>query len=45
MRVIKDENGIVMVNSEGMLKRLKKYFEKLMNEEDNGEPRTKEPER
>ena len=33
MRVIKDENGNVMVNSEAVLKRWKKYFEKLMNEE------------
>ena len=32
MRVIKDENGNVMVNSEAVLKRWKEYFEKLMNE-------------
>ena len=32
-RVIKDENGNVMVNSEAVLKRWKEYFEKLMNEE------------
>ena len=31
MRVIKDENGNVMINSEVVLKRWKKYFEKLMN--------------
>ena len=29
-----------MVNSEAVLKRWKKYFEKLMNEENNKEPRT-----
>ena len=44
MRVIKDENGNVMVNSEAVLKRWKEYFEKLMNEENNREPRTKEAE-
>ena len=43
-RIIKDENGNVMVNSEAMLKRWKEYFEKLMNEENNREPRTEEPE-
>ena len=42
-RVIKDENGNVMVNSEAVLKRWK-YFEKLMNEEINREPRTEEAE-
>ena len=31
VRVIKDENGNVMVNSEAVLKRWKEYFEKLMN--------------
>ena len=35
VRVIKDENGNVMVNPEAVLKRWKKYFEKLMNEENN----------
>ena len=40
----KDENGNVMVNSEAVLKRWKKYFEKLMNEENNREPRTEEAE-
>ena len=35
VRVIKDENGNVMVNSEAVLKRWKEYFEKLMNEENN----------
>ena len=44
MRVIKDENGNVMVNSEAVLKRWKEYFEKLMNKENNREPRTEEPE-
>ena len=33
VRVIKDEKGNMMVNSEAVLKRLKEYFEKLMNEE------------
>ena len=44
VRVIKDENGNVMVNSEAMLKRWKEYFEKLMNEENNRDPRTEETE-
>ena len=44
VRVMKDENGNVMVNSEAELKRWKEYFEKLMNEENNREPRTEEPE-
>ena len=44
MRVIKDENGNVMVNLETVLKRWKKYFEKMMNEENNGDPRTEEAE-
>ena len=44
MRVIKDENGNVMVSSEAVLKRWKKYFEKLMNEENNRDPRTEEAE-
>ena len=43
MRVIKDENGNIMVNSEAVLKRWKEYFE-LMNEENNREPRTEEAE-
>ena len=42
VRVIKDENGNVMVNSEAVLKRWKEYFEKLINEENNREPRTEE---
>ena len=44
VRVIKDENGNVMVNSEAVLKRWKEYFEKLMNEENSKEPRTEERE-
>ena len=44
VRVIKDENGNVMVNSEAVLKRWKEYIEKLMNEENNREPRTEKPE-
>ena len=35
VRVIKDENGNVIVNSEAVLKRWKEYFEKLMNEKNN----------
>ena len=42
VRVIKDENGNVMVNSEAVLKRWKEYFEKLMNKENNREPGTEE---
>ena len=38
--VLKDENGNVTVNSETVLKRWKEYFEKLMNEENNRDPRT-----
>ena len=44
VRVIKDENGNVMVNSEAVLKRWKEYLEKLMNEENNRDPRTEESE-
>ena len=44
VRVIKNENGNVVVNSEAVLKRWKEYFEKLMNEENNREPRTEETE-
>ena len=44
VRVIKDENGNVMVNSEALLKRWKEYFEKLMNKENNRDPRTEEAE-
>ena len=44
VRVMKDENGNVMVNLEAVLKRSKEYFEKLMNEQNNREPRTEEAE-
>ena len=44
VRVIKNENGNVMVNSEAVLNRWKEYFEKLMNEENIREPRTEEAE-
>ena len=44
VRVIKDENGNVMVNLEPVLKRWMEYFEKLMNEENNRESRTEETE-
>ena len=44
VRVIKDKNGNMMVNSEAVLKRWKEYFEKLMNEENNREPRKEEAE-
>ena len=44
VRVTKDKNGNVMVNSEAVLKRWKEYFEKLMNEENNRDPRTEEAE-
>ena len=43
-RVIKDKNGNVIVNSEAILKRWKEYFEKLMNEENNRDPRTEKAE-
>ena len=33
-----------MVNSEAVLKRWKEYFEKLMNEENNRDPKTEETE-
>ena len=44
VRVIKDENGDVIINSEAVLKRWKEYFEKMMNEENNRDPRTEETE-
>ena len=44
MRVIKDENGNVMVNWKAVLNRWKEYFEKLMNKENNRESRTEEAE-
>ena len=39
VRSMKDENSNVMVSSEAVLKRWKKYFEKLMNEENDKDPR------
>ena len=44
VRVIKDENGNMMVNLEAVLKRWKEHFVKLMNEENNRDPRTEEAE-
>ena len=44
VRVLKDENGNVMVKSEAVLKRQKEYFEKLINEKNNKSPRTEEAE-
>ena len=44
VRVIKDKNDNVMVNSEEVLKRWKDYFEKLMNKENDRDPRTEEAE-
>ena len=40
VKAIKDESGNVMVNSEVVLKRWKEYFEKLINKENNRDPRT-----
>ena len=40
VKVIKDENGNVMINLESVLKRWKEYFEKLTSEENNKDPRT-----
>ena len=44
VKVIKDKNGNVMVNSEAVLKRWKEYFEKLMNKKNNRDHRTEEAE-
>ena len=45
MRALQHKNGNVMVSSEARLKRLKEYFEKLMNKENDSEnPRTEEAE-
>ena len=44
VRIIKDENGNVMLNSEVVLKRWKEYFEKLINKENDKDPRTEEVE-
>ena len=42
--VIKDEYGNVMISSKAVLKRWKEYFEKLMNEENDRDPRREEAE-
>ena len=42
LRVLKDENGNVMVSSEAVLKRYKDYLKKLMNEKNDRDPRTEE---
>ena len=39
--VMKDENSNMMVSLEAGLKKCREYFEKLMNEENDKEPRTK----
>ena len=44
VKVIKDENGDVMINSEAVLKKWKEYFDKLMNEETNRDPMTEKAE-
>ena len=44
VRVIKNEYCKVMVNSETVLKRWEEYFEKLINEENDRDPRTEEAE-
>ena len=44
VRVIKDKNGNDMANLEAVLRTWKEYFEKLINEENNGDSRTKEAE-
>ena len=44
VRVLKDENSNVIVNLEAVLKRWKKYFEKLMNEKNNRDLRTQKAE-
>ena len=41
---MKNEYSIVMESSEAVIKRWKEYFEKLMNEENDQEPRTEEAE-
>ena len=44
LRVMKDECGNVMVSSEAVLKRWKEYFKKLINQENDRDPRTEEAE-
>ena len=41
---MKDDNGNAIISSETVLKRWKEYFEKLMNKENDREPRTEEVE-
>ena len=41
---VKDESGNVMISLEAVLNRWKEYFEKLMYEENDREPRTEETE-
>ena len=42
LRVLKDENGNVMVSSEAVLKRYKDYLKKLMKEKNDRDSRTEE---
>ena len=44
VRIMKDEYDNVMVSSKAVLKRWKEYFKKLMNKENDREPRTEEAE-
>ena len=44
MKVLKDENGNGIVSSEAVLKRWKEYFEKMVNEQNDRDPRTEEAE-
>ena len=44
VRVTKEKNDTVIVNSEAVLKRWKEYFKKLMNEENNRDSWTEEAE-
>ena len=44
VRVMKDEHGNAMISLEAVLKRSKEYFEKLMNEKNDGDPRTEKVE-
>ena len=44
MRVLKDENGNVIVNSGTVLKIWKEYFEKLIKKENDRDPRTEKAE-
>ena len=42
VKVMKDENGNMMVSLEAVLKRWKEFFEKLIKEENDREPKTEE---